>query len=377
MNYTTRENCIFCYSKLNDSYFIKDYNISICQFAVDNNFDDFINIPYNICVCPKCKTIQNKYLGELDKIYDINHGDGTAPIVKKLHNFISEIVLKNNNIKNIIEIGSSCGILSDLILEKNKNVEYNIIEPRFIGNPYRKVIYNDFYENIDDSKINANTIILSHVFEHFYEPRKILDKICLNNNIEYFYLINPDLEYCLTNDVYHVFNTEHTYYIDNNFIINLFKLYGFELLEKHNFNNHSVIFIFKKNLIEDKSNKNIDFENKIIPIDSFYSKIFKRISKANSIIEENKNKYIYIWPASIHFSYLNIFGLNNNINGLLDNSIYKIGKKMYGTELKIFSFNDIVNENKENTIIIMMGPSFHTEILDIIKNASNINFIWI
>ncbi len=377
MNYTIRETCIFCDSKLYESYFNNDYKINICQYAVDIDNDECINIPYNICICNKCKTIQNKYLGDIKKIYETNHGDGTAPIVNKLHSHVCNLLLKNNNIKNIIEIGSSCGILSDLVINNNKNIEYNIIEPTFIGNPNGKIIYNNFYENIDDSKINANTIILSHVFEHFYEPRKILDKISLNENIEFFYLINPDLEYCITDDVYHLFNTEHTYYVDNNFIINLFRLYGFELMELENFNNHSTIFIFNKNKNLINIEKNINFENKIIPIDRFFKNIFTRVNEANRIINEQNHKNIYIWPASIHFSYLNIFGLSNNIIGLLDNSIYKIGKKMYGTNLEIYSFDNIVEQNTKHTLIIMMGPKFHVEIMEKIKNADNIEFVWL
>lgn len=392
MSYIIRKQCIFCNNNLDDLYFNNDYEIYIGQYAVDLNSDKntHIKIPFNFYICSNCKTLQNKYLGNLNDIYKINHGDGTAPIVINLHNFVSDIILNNiNNINNIIEIGCSCGLLADNILNKinNVNFEYNIIEPSFIGDPKNKIIYNNYYENVDDKNINANTLIMSHVFEHFYEPRKILDKISENNNIKYIYLINPDMEYCIKNNVYHVLNTEHTYYIDNNFIIQLFNLYNFKLIQSLNFKNHSIIFIFEKeqilnnnaeyNIRNSRIINSIHFCNEIDNINVYYKKIFSDVNKINTIIENNKDKNIYIWPSSIHFSYMNTFGLNNNISGLLDNSKYKIGKKMYGTDLLISSFNEKILKDELNTIIIMSGPSFHEEIQTIVKKSKNIIFEYI
>ena len=90
------------------------------------------------------------------------------------------MILKyKNKITNIIEIGSSKGVLAEYILE-NLKLKYYIIEPSFFGNRENKIIIDDYYENVDDNNIDANTMIISHVFEHFYEPKKILEKIYLN-----------------------------------------------------------------------------------------------------------------------------------------------------------------------------------------------------
>jgi len=255
--YTERKTCIFCNTNLYNTFFEYDYKCPIAHYAVElendlntknmsiniskqsNEFEVLTcksnitenvrnEIPFNIYVCSNCNTIQTKYLGDLNEIYKINHADSTGSIMTNLHNTINDIIFNySSKIKNIIEIGSSYGVLADIIIkrfnEENIKLEYNVIEPDFKGNTENKNIFNDFYENIDDKNIDANFIIISHVFEHFYNPVEILEKISQNKKIKYFLLIFPDLEYYLKNNILHVLNTEHTYYIDNDFLINNIK----------------------------------------------------------------------------------------------------------------------------------------------------------
>ena len=282
-----------------------------------------INIPFNIYTCSKCKTVQTKYLGDLNEIYKYNHATNTGSIMNNLHHKNLDLILKyKDNINNIIEIGCSKGTLSDLILN-NIKLDYYIIEPNFIGDKNNKIIINDFYENVDDYNINANTIIISHVFEHFYNPKEILLKISNNKNIKNFFLVFPDLEYYINNNTLHVLNIEHTYYIDNDFLINYFENYGFKLIEKQDYIGHSVLFYFIKNntpIINNNELININYS-----LDIFYNKIFDTIKRFNDIINNNINKEIYIWPASIHSLYLIIFGLNDKLlSGMLDNCSKKL-----------------------------------------------------
>ena len=361
MNYTIRINCIFCDTKLTDTFFKDDYENYCGHYAVpfETDLNKMINIPFNIYTCSKCKTVQTKYLGDLNEIYKFNHATNTGTTMNNLHHKNLDLILKyQDNINNIIEIGCSKGTLSDLILN-NIKLDYYIIEPHFIGDKNNKIIINDFYENVDDNNINADTIIISHVFEHFYNPKEILLKISNNKKIKNFFLVFPDLEYYINNNILHVLNTEHTYYIDNNFLINYFENYGFKLIEKQDYIGHSVLFYFIKN------NNLIVNNNEIININysltTYYNKIFDTVNKFNQIINNNNNnKEIYIWPASIHSLYLIIFGLNDKLlTGMLDNCLHKINNKLYGTNLKIFNFEKKI---KENIIILIIGGIFNKEI---------------
>jgi hypothetical protein len=304
-----------------------------------------------------------------------------------------------------MEIGSSYGVLADNIIQKmnenNIELEYNVIEPDFRGEQQNKIIYNDFYENVNDKEINANMLIISHVFEHFYNPKQILEKIAENKNIQYFLLVFPDLEYYLKNNVLHVLNTEHTYYIDNDFLINTVKSNGFSLIERDNYKNHSVILLFERVIFIENDEKtikelqNLQICNDISSLDSYFDHIYKKVELINKVIEENTQKNIYLWPASIHSFYLCIFGqrreapqqltskvasppekfgLSMSFTGFLDNSKNKIGKKAYGLHKDIYDFTQILELNNENTIVIINGGLFNNEIKSLLENSPNITF---
>lgn len=367
--------CIFCNNILNETYFEKDYTNYVAHYHVNinSNINEHIKIPFNIYICSKCKTVQNKYLGDLSEIYKINHADSTGITMINLHKINKDLIVKyKNNITNIIEIGSSKGVLADNILEE-LNLQYYIIEPSFFGDRTNKIIIDDYYENVDDNNIDANTIIISHVFEHFYEPNKILEKIYNNKKIKNFFLVFPDLEYYINNNILHVLNTEHIYYIDNDFLIKVLESYGFNLIEKEYYNGHSVLFYFNRNEFIEK--KEINIINKNYSLDLYYNNIFNNIKLIKDLLDKNKNCKKYIWPASIHSLYLFIFGLDEKIlDGMLDNSLNKIGNKMYGTNLHIFSFNKIIEENNKNIFIIINGGVFNIEIEEKIKK-SNIKYL--
>lgn len=360
--YTIRERCIFCNEQLKTTYFSKDYETFSGHYMVPLDYDpkSMHQIPYNIYICDTCKTVQTKYLGDLNEIYKFNHNDSTGKIYTQLHILVSEMISKyKENIHNIIEIGGSCGVLADYIIEKI-NTDYYIIEPSYWGGQHnKKHIIPDFYENVDDSKIDANTIIISHVFEHFYEPMTILEKICKNTNIKYFFLILPDLEYAINNQVLNVLNTEHTYYVDNTFLINVFDLYGFHLVEKHNHENHSILFYFEKRY-PTRINTSITFFNHNYSLENYFNPVLHKIKYIQEIVNKSEYSNVYIWPASVHTILLFSLGLDTSIiTGLLDNSKIKIGSKQYGTNLPIYSMTEKMDEN---CLIFLNGGVFNSEI---------------
>lgn len=356
-NYEIREKCIFCDTDLSEVFFKNDLQNYVGHYAIEINETDCISIPFNVCICKKCNTPQNKYLADPKEVYKINHADSTGSIMMGLHNENLDLITKyRSEITNIIEIGSSLGVLGDLILSKH-NLEYNIIEPTYFGNRNNKNIYEDFYENVDDSEIDANTVVISHVFEHFYKPKMILEKISENKKIDNIFLVFPDLEYYVNNNILHVLNTEHTYYVDNDFLIKFFGLYNFEMIEQRKYKNHSILFYFKrKSLAEEKY---FDFRNENFDLNLYFDKINKTVLYFNDIITSKNNTYI--WPSSIHSLYLMIFGLKyESLNGFLDNSPLKIGKSMYGTFKKVESFNEKIKD--KDLVLLINGGVFNQEV---------------
>ena len=380
--YTERKTCIFCNTCLYDTYFDSDYKCHVAHYAVDEEFVENIahEIPFNICVCSNCNTVQTRYLGDLNEIYRTNHADSTGVIMTNLHKTTCELIFKySSQITNIIEIGSSYGVLADNIIQKfnenNVKLEYNVIEPDFRGDRQNKIVFDDFYENVNDTEINANMLIISHVFEHFYNPKQILEKIAENKNIQYFLLVFPDLEYYINNNVLHVLNTEHTYYIDNDFLINTITRRGFSLIERENYKNHSVILLFERDTMS-VNLPVVPMSNNISSLNTYYAHICKRVEIINKIIEQHPQKNIYLWPASIHSFYLSTFGLNMSFAGFLDNSKNKIGKRAYGLNKHIYDFKEMIELNNENTVVIINGGLFNSEIQGLLEKSPNITFYY-
>ena len=328
-----------------------------------NNNDDDIFIPYNIYTCELCKTTQTKYLGDLNIIYKYNHANSTGNIMKNLHknvwNLLKKYIL---NITNITEIGTSYGILSNEILNNFTQLDkYYIIEPTYMGIIQKKqIIINDFFENVPYEKYSdSNTIIMSHVFEHFYNPKEILQKIAENVNIKNILLIWPDLEYYKDNNTFHVLNTEHTFYIDNNLIEILFNNYSFKMIDRYHYENHSVLFFFTR----DNNLEKLKLENINYSIDNYYNSLLNEKERINDFIKINKvyNKKICIWPASVHTQFLLMILNLQHIDFVLDNSPNKIGKHLYGYNIECKSFNDNCNNN---IAIILNGACFNKEVIN-------------
>lgn len=125
-------------------------------------------------------------------------------------NFIKQTIdLKN---KDICEIGAFDGLLLSLFKKNNNNVfGYEINDDARV---YAQKKYNiDLKENFLESKSKYDIIILSHVIEHFKEPKDILIKIKSMLKKEGFIYIevpnSPMPEECSYEMLMRYLNTEH------------------------------------------------------------------------------------------------------------------------------------------------------------------------
>lgn len=125
-------------------------------------------------------------------------------------NFIKQTIdLKN---KDICEIGAFDGLLLSLFKKNNNNIfGYELNDDARV---YAKKKYDiDLKENFLESKSKYDIIILSHVIEHFREPKEILIKIksmLKENGFIYIEVPNsPMPNECSYNMLMRYLNTEH------------------------------------------------------------------------------------------------------------------------------------------------------------------------
>jgi hypothetical protein len=353
--YSVRKQCIFCKNDEFEMLFEHSNYRASLSLSVYSELKQVYYMPYNVQICKTCNTFQNKYIGNLSIIYDNNHVDNFGTTKTEKHKLLTNFIIENKHVNGVIEIGSCNGILARNILE-NISIPYTIIEPSYTGDSDGINIIETFFENVDVTTINANTIIMSDVFEHFYNPTDILDKIKDSKNIQYIILSHPDFDYSIKNNFLTNLNCEHTFLIQHNFLFAIFEKYGFKLNKRYDYVNYSLFLEFERvdtQIILDKqlTNTTLYYDSK-----KFFNNIITIVDNINKFIDENPIKNIYIWPSSVHSITLFTYGLKyNKLAGILDNSPNKIGKYLYGYNLLCSSFNDIININDPNNCIIISG----------------------
>lgn len=371
-NFTVRNKCCFCEQTIFDVLFENDRTIPISYNMIDTRIDDSISIPFNVIKCLNCKTYQNKYLGNLNLVYG-RHVNPVGKIHQNMKECYCNFICFNKNINGFIEIGAGNGDLSEKLLNINK-VPYYIIDPFYCGNTTDRIIISSFLEDTPLTNFSANTIVTSHLFEHLYCPLQFITT-AIKNQIKYIYICIPDFENSIKKESFcNTLNIEHTFYIENKFIEEIFKKYGYTCNRRYEYFNHSIMFEFEYNglpiLLLNPVNQTSEND-----IPNYINTLIERTMSINKMIDDHYGIYkIYLWPSSAHSLYLCYYGLNYfKIDYLLDNSPDKINKYFYGYNLKCISMNDIINTN-DKSLLILHGGCFNTEIKITNPNIKVISF---
>jgi len=373
MRYTERKHCIFCHGESLLTCFQVDKSIPMGNNVVYEKRDSFYTMPYNIQQCSNCLSFQTKYLADVHILYE-NAFAGAYGSIRSTHNTLfSSFIAENINATSLCEIGAGNGELSDILLE-HKEVPYTIIDPSFCGKKDKKKILSTYFEESKETDISANTIIMSHVFEHFYNPLDILKKLESLQSIEFIYLSFPDLESFIQDGTYLVLTPEHTFYIDTSFLIRLFEQYGFSLQRRYTHVNHSVFLEFYRTVSP--------VEKQIIRHDSsvtkrvhrFFTNLESSIQRVNTA--RNKDIPCYIWPCSMHSIFCLSLGLpKDSILNVLDNSPLKIGNYLFGYNILCRSFKEVIQSQEKKTILLA-GGCYTKEIIDEVQeNTHNSVFL--
>ena len=320
--------------------------------------------------------IQLKTLIPVEVLYKEQHSGTTGKMWlnhhKKFSNFISKY--KPNS---VLEIGGGHGILSTNYMEHDP-IPWTIIEPS--PNPidgckatFIKGLFNENFKH----KVEFDTIIHSHVFEHIYEPNKFMEHLSnmmLNGNKLIFSL--PNLEEMLKHKHTNCINFEHTIFLTQSYVDYLLNKFKFRIIEKEYFEtSHSIFY----STVKDDSVEPIELEynlyNKNKNIYNEYVNYHKKLIVELNYKMENTDLPIYLFGGHIFSQYLIKNGLNiNKIKGILDNDTNKQGKRLYGTPLFVISPNNL--KDIEKPIVILKTGFYNNEIKDDIVNNINKNTIF-
>ena len=146
----------------------------------------------------------------------------------------------------------------------------------------------------------------------------------------------------------------------------MFNNHKYKLFKKHNFNDHSIYFLF----VYDEKIKCEDFNKSIInDVDKkflkYFNWIYDIINVTNMYIKNNCKKFV-IFPSNLYIQYLICLGLNiSDINYFYDNNLNKLDKFLYRTDIMCKNLDYFVSNNEYE--IILLGFLYNDEISRILE----------
>ena len=336
--------------------------------------------PLEMNYCEKCHNCQLSVAVDAKKMF--TNYLYTSSTSKKFRDhfidaskkYIKEFKLKPDK-SYIIDIGSNDGVA----LKPFKDLKYKKIlgiEPAKnlakIANKKKIKTFNGFlnFKNLSKIKKNANLVLASNVFAHSDNLKEMAE--CMislldrNGNliIEVQYLLDT-LKDLTFDNIYH----EHYNYWSLTSLINFFKTYKIKIYRVERIKTHggSLRVYLKKNpkvRIENSVDELLNEEEKfgIKNFDTyrkFGEKIYeirKNVKKNLKTLENKKKKIIGYGAPAKATTFLNFFGISNEIDFIVEDNKLKHNKFIPGVKIPIYSKKKV---NKKDTIIVFAWNFFN------------------
>lgn len=359
-----RSKCVICDSPLKDEvYKLANFPITAAYSDLDHSTDEFqdcIFMSCNLCGC-----IQVKNLIDPLKLYLNSHNStGISKLWCEHHREFADFIKSNNNLSKIIEVGGNSGILYTLL--SNSNINYTILDLSDTSTRPSNIKY--IQGNCEEFNFSTyESVILSHTFEHLYNPRSFIKNL-RDAKVSSVFISIPNLESQCDDNNMCVLNYEHTYFVGDSEIKFMFSQFNYECKVSYDFRTHSKFYHFIYN-----PNANITLTPNFIYRDKIID-IFTKFS----IKPHNINTPCFICPAGIYGQkihyYLNHY--KKYIKGFIDNDPLKQNKRVYGTPLYVYSPEILATVSEDKVYVLLYAGHYSNEIKNQLNMIhTNIEFI--
>lgn len=382
MNHINRNGCVVCENThletLEPMYTSKSFPVFVGCTETESDTD--LRMDMSWVICPNCGTIQLDKLVPLDILYQENHSEAIGSIWQNHHAEFADFILEYGK-ESRLEIGGSNGRVAQLARNKNESGRWLILEPNILETT-QEISNTEFQQGWFDDKyqppFKIDTVIHSHVIEHWYEPRQTLAQInkLLQIGDKMIFSV-PNMKVWLKAKYTNCLSFEHSYYLPEDVVEFLVGEFGFKVIAKKYFQEHSIFFACEK-LDKELATfpqlpKNYQ-ENKALYEDfiDYYIKLVNGVQDKLAKYQGLK----YIFGAHIFTLSLLGFGLKQeDFLSVLDNSPVKIGKRLYGTNLMVNSPKCL--KDHQEALVVLKAGNYTDEIKqDVLENInSNILFV--
>ena len=373
ISYTTRKTCILSKNdKLESFLSLKKFPVFIGCTNQKKEKDLFFDMNWSIGALSGL--IQLKNLIDPKLIYSNYHSEANGNVWKIHHQELSKFIIKYCD-KEIIEMGGGANNLANLCSKNNKikcwlNFELAKIPSSQIKYKKKVKYLNKLInqKNIKKYILNKTTFVHSHVLEHLYNPIKTLRSVLKFKQVDKMIFSIPNLKIYLKNKYSNVINFEHTYLLTEEVLEKMLNILNFKIKKKKYFKQHSIFIYAKKSkpinkyqILNLKKYK-VMYKNLI----NFYK---KKTIKINKIFLEKNKKNNFLFGAHLFSQFLINMGLKENkFSYVLDNSLAKQNKRLYGTSLIVQ--NPKIIKKYKNPVVLANVGQYQSEIERQLKNIN-------
>ena len=317
--------------------------------------DKFIDAEFG--ACESCSSVQLMNLVDPKFLYAANHNQTShSKTWQDHHQALADFIsagLKERCAETVVfEVGGASGDLARKLAHTCRS--YTILE---LAIPPIKTCDVPFVEGNSETFIfpRGCTVILSHVFEHLYNPAVFVEN-CAAHGVTEVFISFPSMDLL---DVVPI-HIEHTYYADPDDIVALFSRFSYALAIAIDFRKHSHFYHFVKKASIATIAPRVDAARK----DRILMQFQARKEKMSSlVIPENA----FISPAGPYGQMLHYYA-KCPIQGFLDNDVTKQHQRVYGTPYYALPFS--VLEGKGAVPVFLHAGPYSAELIAQIQSIN-------
>ena len=334
MDYIIRDKCVIT-GKANLEPLYTYKNFPVFFGCVDHDSREDVRADMSFAICPETGVIQLNKLLPLDVLYQAQHMDGTGPTWEAFYRNFAQYISRQTP-KSILEIGGGKGTLGEIFVQETDNTTWTIVEPNPLrGSDERIKIVPAFFDehfSVDDQ---YDAVVFSHMLEHAYDPNAFLRAIAsylpVGGRLIFAY---PQLDVWLSRKYTTALNFEHNMLLTDYFVDYLLAVYGFSVIDKHTYQEHSVYYTAKRvadlKLPSSPQSKYTEYKKLFMDFIEYYRHLIEKLNEQMDSFDGE----IYLFGAHIFSQYPLESGLKERrIKYILDNSKLKHGRRLYGSSL--------------------------------------------
>jgi len=289
-------------------------------------------------ICRETGFIQLAELMPLNLVYGAYHSEALGPLWQRHHKAFSRFVADFRP-REVLEIGGSNAVVAGGVLELLPDCRWIIVEPSpSVPSDGRLRLRRGYFDASFSADAPLDAIVHSHVLEHLYDPVAAIHRMhsLLPEHGRLIFSV-PDMRGWLERKLPNTLNFEHTVFLVDAYIERLLAQAGFSILERVPFEDHSLFYAAERT--EPKPAVRFDnlYEEHAALFTNFLQHYRESARELNQRIE-NFPGAVYLFGAHIFSQMYLEMGLRaDRIAAILDNSIIKQGKRLYGSALHVAS----------------------------------------